>query len=259
MKTYSKEERIEAKNNLPRPVSGFLSSNTITEIYDGLIKKHHLNLWQGSLVSKTANLILLGLEPQSSIETNLHQVLPELSSATTREIVNDLNDRIFKEASRRLHENIIEPEPEWDVDEFGPKPTKDGAGSELPTDEELDKLAEKEAVEGWEDPEEEAERKAEIERAQSKPLSMTLEETANTSTSSIVAEKLGLVTDTSIENKKTELSIATPETQEEKIGEVPANSIPNETQTPVPVKPQASEAQKPAYKGGVDPYREPVE
>lgn len=259
MKTYSKEETAEARNKLPKPVNDFLSSNTITEIYDGLIKKHRLNLWQGGLMSKTTNLILLGLEPESALETSLHQALPELNNAAMREIVNDLNDRIFKEASRRLRENITEPEPEWDVDEFGPKPTKDAVTSVLPTDEELDKLAEKEAVEGWEDPEEEAERKAEIERAQSKTLSSTPEETTDTSASSIVAEKLGLIADMPAENANKEVVIPVPEIPEEKLGDVSANSAPNKTQNPPPVNTKVVEPQKPAYKGGVDPYREPAE
>lgn len=257
MKTYSKEEREEAKDKLPKPVRGFLSSNTITEIYGGLIKKHGLNLWQGSLMSKVANLVLLGLEPLSALETNLHQVLPELSSATTREIVNDLNDRIFKEASRRLHENIIEPEPEWDVDELGPKPTKETPATVLPTDEELDKLAEKEEAEGWEDPEEEAERKAELERARLKTLQPTPEETADSSPSSIVAEKLGLASDVPADNEKKELAIPAMPILEEKLGEQALKTAP--TETLAPIKPPASEAPKPAYKGGVDPYREPVE
>ncbi|MBP6945723.1 MAG: hypothetical protein KBC74_02380 [Candidatus Pacebacteria bacterium] len=257
MKTYSKEERAEAKDKLPKPVRDFLSSNTITEIYDGLIKKNHLNLWQGSLMSKVANLTLLGLEPMSALETNLHQALPELSSATMREIVNDLNDRIFKEASRRLRENIMEPEPGWDAEEFGPKPQEGAEATRMPTDAELDALAEKEEIEGWVDPEEIAE--AEAEKKRLATASVTLKEIVNTPSVSIVAEKLGLVADASPETKKTETDIPVTPISEEKLEGVTTDSTPSATQNPTSIKPQVSEAPKPAYKGGVDPYREPVE
>lgn len=257
MKTYSKEERVEAKDKLPKPVRDFLSSNTITEIYDGLIKKNHLNLWQGSLMSKIANLTLLGLEPMSALETNLHQALPELSSATMRELVNDLNDRIFKETSRRLRENITEPEPGWDVEEFGPKPQEGAEATRMPTDAELDALAEKEEIEGWVDPEEIAEAEAEKKRLATAPV--TLKEIVNTPSVSIVAEKLGLVADVSPETKKTETDIPVTLISEEKLGEAGTSNTPVEIQnTPTPTLP-VTEAPKPAYKGGVDPYREPVE
>lgn len=266
MKTYTQQEREQAMNALPVPVSDFLKSDTITNIYVGIGEKLNLNYRQIGLASQITNVTLLGLEPEHALETNIHQALPELSNTATRELVADINDRIFKEMQRRIKENIIEKKTEESEYELSLKPTneeleqyeaQEKVDSEHPIAyEELLKLAEKEKAER------KAKEYAEEVEAEKKRLVTTpptQEEGPDTPSSSIVAEKLGLVTDVPIENKKTELSIATPETQEKKIGEVPANSIPTETQTPVPVKLQASEPQKPAYKGGVDPYREPVE
>jgi len=109
MKTYSVEERTEAKKKLPRPVLDFLLSPTISNIYVGMQKKHNLDFRQLVLFCDVTNLTLMGLEPQSALETNLHQAMHELSNEGTRELVADTNDRVFKEAQRRLRENISEP------------------------------------------------------------------------------------------------------------------------------------------------------
>ncbi len=124
MKTYTKEERVEAMKKLPKPVSDFAKSDALTEIYLGLRKKHKLSIWEMSAISNVANLALVGLEPESGIEAAIHQELPEISNTTMREIIPDINDRIFKEARRRLQENITEEEP-WDEVEHGPKPSEE--------------------------------------------------------------------------------------------------------------------------------------
>lgn len=122
MKTYPDEEYIKARENLPRPIADFLSSDALTGIYVGIAKKLKLNLRQADAMSTIINATLLGLEPEHALEHNLHQELPELSNEKTRELVADINDRIFKEATRRLRENIITQE-EWDEATFGPKDT----------------------------------------------------------------------------------------------------------------------------------------
>jgi myosin heavy subunit len=124
MKTYTKEEREAAMKALPRPIADFAKSEVITEIYFGLQKKHKLNIWELSVVAGAANLALLGLEPESSVEPTIHQELPEISNAVLRELIADINDRVFKEAKRRLKENIVIEEP-WDEEEHGPKPTEE--------------------------------------------------------------------------------------------------------------------------------------
>jgi|GEM_PF-1149276 len=124
MKIYTKEERTEAMKNLPQPIADFAKSDTITEIYLGLQKKHKLNIWEISVVSNAANVALLGLESEGAVEPAIHQELPEISNAVMRELIADINDRIFKEAKRRLKENILEEEP-WDEVEHGPKPTEE--------------------------------------------------------------------------------------------------------------------------------------
>lgn len=154
MKDYTPEERREAKARLPKPIRDFIDSDALLQIYFGVIQKNHINWRQAGTLTEITNATLLGLESESALETNFHQALPELSADTMRELVADVNDRVFKEARRRLAENIVEPEPKWDEEELGPKP-KEEESEKLASDEELDKLAEKEEKEGWKPPEEE--------------------------------------------------------------------------------------------------------
>lgn len=266
MKTYTQQEREQAMDALPVPVSDFLKSDTITNIYVGIGEKLNLNYRQVGLASQITNVTLLGLEPEHALETNIHQALPELSNTATRELVADINDRIFKEVQRRIKENIIEKKTEQSEYELSLKPTdeelkqyeiQEKVDSEHPVEyEELLKLAEQEKAErkAKEDAEE-----AEAEKKRLATVPPTPEETIDTSTSSIVAEKLGLAPDVSPETKKAETSIPVTAISEEKLGRETINTASTETQTPAPIKPQASEAPKPAYKGGVDPYREPAE
>ncbi|TSD05718.1 MAG: hypothetical protein Greene07147_423 [Parcubacteria group bacterium Greene0714_7] len=252
MKTYTQQEREQAMDALPVPVSDFLKSDTITNIYVGIGEKLNLNYRQVGLASQITNVTLLGLEPEHALETNIHQALPELSNTATRELVADINDRIFKEVQRRIKENIIEKKTEQSEYELSLRPTdeelkqyeiQETVDSEHPVEyEELLKLAEQEKAErkAKEDAEE-----AEAEKKRLATTPPTPEETVDAPTSSIVAEKLGLVTDVPIENKK----------NEEKI----LKTAPTETQNSVPLKSKLTEPTKPVYKGGVDPYREPVE
>ena len=173
MKIYTIEEKNEARKKLPKPISDFLGSEILTKIYLGIGKKLNLNLRQMLAVSDITNVILMGLEPESVLETSLHQWLPELTNEATRELVADINDRIFKEAQRRLRERITEPEPFWDTDQWGPKidyPPQ-------PTDTELEKAIEVE--------EEEAKRRGitvneledlQVKEQEAKRLGITLEE-----------------------------------------------------------------------------------
>jgi hypothetical protein len=129
MQRYTSTQRIEAKKRLPEPTSSFLSSDTLSNLYLGIEQKHKLNLAQIMVVSEIVNDTLLGLEPESALETNLHQTLPRMSNADMRELVADLNDRIFKEAQRRLKENFIDttgtnpkPQPPPEPEDAAPMP-----------------------------------------------------------------------------------------------------------------------------------------
>lgn len=112
MKKYTAEEKAEARKSLPKPLAGFIGSQILTALYFGIKDKLKLNWSQVVDMCEVANVTLLGLEPEHALETNLHQYMPELSNADMRELVADLNDRVFKEAQRRLRENVIEPGPE---------------------------------------------------------------------------------------------------------------------------------------------------
>jgi hypothetical protein len=112
MRAYTQEERDSAYDNLPPPVKDFIGSTTLVNIYKGMGGKLGLNFRQMFAVSQITNLTLLGIEPESAFEANIHQFLPELSNEKTRELVADINDRIFKESRRRLQDNVREPQPE---------------------------------------------------------------------------------------------------------------------------------------------------
>lgn len=244
MKNYTRDEYAEARKKLPRPMNDFFDSKEFLTIYRGIFAKHKLNFNQSGIVSDIANATLMGLEPEAVLETNLHQMLPELSNAATHELVADMNDRLFKEARRRVQENIVTPEPVWDEEELGKKPSE--TDPPLLTDEELDKLVEKEKIEGWKDPEESAE-------DQEKRLAALTQTTpvieASTQTTSIVTEKLGISSappkDVSAIRSiqkvtpltpvvSTSVKVPTPGTAEQKPPQVPSSTR-------------------------IDPYREPIE
>jgi len=109
MKAVTQQIKDEAFNRLPLPLQDFLGSEALVAIYKGLATKLQLNFRQIFAVSEITNLTILGIEQESALETNIHLLLPELSNKKTRELVADINDRIFKEARRRLQENVIEP------------------------------------------------------------------------------------------------------------------------------------------------------
>lgn len=123
MKKYTQTERAEAKQKLPKPLQDFLGSRSLTDLYVGLMKKHKLTLYEVMGISEIANNTLLGLEPESALDHTIHQEMPELSNEKTRELVADINDRIFKEAQRRIRENITTPQPQWNEEVLGPKET----------------------------------------------------------------------------------------------------------------------------------------
>ena len=283
MKTYTTEERIEARKKLPRPVSDFFVSPEITNIYGGIAKKLALNLRQNSLMRDVVNATLLGLEPEHALETNLQQALPELSNVATRELVADINDRVFKEAKRRLEQNIVTPEPAWNETEWGPKPTEEDwkrfveqevRDRESPlakmSYEEIKSLADKEA----------AERKAkddaeEAEAAKKRPAVISQQEGTNgeniTSLPSVTivdqvlaseegskaeaaAEKEGSTNEPQMPGVSVAAErLAAPVTTKTPVGPVPPPAA-GTAQPPPPPVPQAPRAYK-----GADPYREPVE
>jgi hypothetical protein len=146
MKIYTFEEKMTAKAQLPKPVSDFLSSDTITTIYTSIVGKYPLSPAQIRTVTSIANTTLLRLEQESALETNIHQMVPELSNEVVRGLVDDIKSRVFAESARREREKILEPD-DWDEEAFGPKPSEEERGEQPISDEELDRLAEKEEEE----------------------------------------------------------------------------------------------------------------
>ncbi|MBY0539566.1 hypothetical protein K2P56_04010 [Patescibacteria group bacterium] len=109
MKTPTKEEQYGALIKAPKPLRDFIVSPTLLQIYGGIERKHKFTPAQMLTVSQLANLTLLGFESETALETNIHQILPDLSHTTTVELVADIHTRVFKEAQRRVEESILEP------------------------------------------------------------------------------------------------------------------------------------------------------
>ena len=224
MKTYSRQEKETAKQKLPPALADFLDAPVLPKLYLGIRDKMKLNLRQLMVMCEIANVTLLGLEPESALETNLHQYLPELSNADMRELTADLNDRVFKEARRRVQENVRENKNEIPKAESGDAEDEDDFSVRYPapyvpiarTAELADAAPEGEPNAGQTDPESD-EKSASIPRAPT-----------------IVEEKLGAPTESK------------PETV--LMGEKSA----------APAVATAQKSPSTAYHGQ-DPYREPVE
>lgn len=108
MKNYSPEERAAAIKKLPRPASYFVGSKRLYEIYKGIGNKLNLTQKQFMLMAEIAGVTLIGLEPESALEANIHYVMPELPNATAKELVLDIQDRVLKESQRRVKEEVFE-------------------------------------------------------------------------------------------------------------------------------------------------------
>ncbi len=242
MKIYTRQEKDTARSKLPKPIDEFLGSSVLTDLYVGIKKKLGLDLRQLMMFSEIANTTLLGLEDEHALETNLHQLLPELSNAQTRELSADINDRIFKEAARRLQNNIVEPKQVWDEEELGPKETYD---TKPISDVALEKLAAQQEKEGWvppidpnEGPDGDIPEDTEEEPDEEGDAAISKESSQTKQQPSIVEEKMGAAVQTKPE-------------------QVPAETATSEKQGAATSA--AVETPKPVYKGGIDPYREPVE
>lgn len=260
MKIHTKEERDEARKKLPKPLYDFLGSASLTNIYIGIQKKHALNLRQLLLFTEIANLTLLGLESESALETNLHQAMHELSNQAARELVADINDRVFKEAQRRVKENIPEPSI-WTE-----KPPEPQLSEEDRAEEEKRK-----AIENM--PDDDPRLLAEYEKDKAQALKRDEENKKELERALEEAKKDPVISEEDEEDSELEDAIdaipedvSVPRIVEQKLGIEPIPkplpaSVEPETKAPgATVQPPASApASKPTYKGGVDPYREPVE
>jgi hypothetical protein len=212
-------------------------------------------------VSNVVNATLLGLESESAVETNLHQEIHTLTNEQVHALVEDINLRIFKDARRRLEEQIIEEEP-WDEEELGPKTQ---ANEKLLSDAELDALAEKEEKEGWKPPEEEE--PASVAASSATPLAIPLETSGGAISAikpaepSIALEKLTAPVQTKTEVTEVRpqqtgiQSVVIPKPEEKPAAAVPATPPPT-------IAPSAHVPQTPPAPGtykGTDPYREAPE
>ncbi len=102
MKTYLTEEKSAAKNKLPAPLSQFLDSPDLAKIYADIEKKFRLNLRQIAALIEIIELTLVGLEPESNFPNNARATLPEFSSTQLEGIIENVDERIFFDAKRRL-------------------------------------------------------------------------------------------------------------------------------------------------------------
>jgi hypothetical protein len=133
MNNFTAQQYLNAKKKLPQALQDFLSSDDIDAIYNGIREKHSLTLPQFASLTRAASAILIKLEPESALEAKLHQELPALQSGVLRELVEDVKDRVFKEAARRVRENIITSKPEGEAATVfeGPVPTAEEIDREI--------------------------------------------------------------------------------------------------------------------------------
>lgn len=222
MKDHSVQEMEQALERVPKPIADFAISETLTTIYSEIAKRHKLNLRQIAEVSKVVNTTLVGLEPEERLGIEIHDTLLEFDNDALNPLVADINSLVFKEAKRRLQENIVE-EDTWDETELGPKP-KPEESVELISDEELDKLVEaEEKAGGFKGDEEE-------------------EGTAQTTAQNVGTAKTPAPQ--SIASQKIAGSVST------KPEHVASVDTPKKSATPSTQKKEM---------GGTDPYREPIE
>lgn len=289
MKTYSYTEVLQAREKIARPISDFIDSKAFQNIIDGFEVKFGFSVEQKTLSTSIIIATLVQLEPQSALETNIHQLLPELSNEKTTELAADIRDRAIKEADRRVKEGIIDPRFDWDEGIFGERPTfeqlearkkrfREEAQRALPP-EEVARLAEIDFRKQQEEEDREEAEYAANQKAQGiVPLSEDegeseeppLEEAPRTELAATIPRKtLGLSTDRErlSETFSTEAQIAPnllppavpialqklsiPSTVQEKLDEIP-NSL---AQTNISKISKADQAPPKAS----DPYREPTE
>jgi len=269
MKLHSREEREEVKRQLPKPINDFLTSPTLNTIYVGIQTKHKLNLRQLGLFADIGNVTLMGLETESALETNLHQAMPELSNEGARELVADINDRVFKEARRRVSESILEPSawsevkttPELSEEEKAENKRRELIETMRDDDPELLALYERDRKEAEE---REAANKKELEEAleQAKndpPLGQEDDAEDETPDTQVAGAETAPVSNIALQKLTAPTAVQAQEVQITK----QENGIQQITaQRPVQNTPQAArpnDVGSKIYPGGNDPYREPVE
>lgn len=277
MKIYTQAQNDEAVNKLPDPIYDFLVGPTLTTIYAGIQKKHNLDLRQLVLFATIANMTLIGLEPESALETNLHQAMHELSNQGAKELVADINDRVFKEAKRRLQENILEPsmlsqlrKQSQLTAEQQAELAEEARFNNLDDDDPAVLAAKKqEELETQKQEEESAkELQAALEAAKNDPPIKTGEEGEEPSDDteagdSVKTGAVGVEKKSTIIDEKLGASIETiPVKSSDTIITSGALAKPEfEIKNPEPTKPPAISVQTPKkiYADGVDPYREPID
>lgn len=243
MREYTPEERREARTRLPAPIADFLGSNALNVIYIGIRDKLRLNLQQLMIVSDIANVTLLGLEPEHALEANLHQYLSEMSNADMRELVADLNDRVFKEAQRRLRENVLEPKtPKLIV-------TYDSEGEPHLEGERQNDASEVQTHK--EQPEPVVAEPAETIGNEEAPENVRTVSVSEERLSSLVSATTTTTVPSSAQPAPAGIRNVT------KPAAVPPPAVTAVPAVPAPV-PQAAPITR-RYPGGVDPYREPIE
>ncbi len=105
MKTYTEEDKTDAKGGLPATLAEFIDSPDLVKVFTDIKEAFQLNLRQTAAVIEVSTLTLLGLESETDFPLSARTALPELSKENLDGIVKHANDHIFTEAKRRLLES----------------------------------------------------------------------------------------------------------------------------------------------------------
>ena len=281
MKIYAPIDILHAREKTARPISDFIDSQNWQNIMDGIMTKFGFSGEQKMLIDLILVSTLTQLEPTSALETNIHQLLPELSNEKTRELVADIRDRVIREADRRVAENIINSKFDWYEAVLGEKPTVDQLEARKKrfreeterglSVEEIRRLAEEDARKQQEQEEREEAEYAAALKAQGKvPLSdedgEDAPETLDPAPTLSLAQSVAI--QTAEEKMKTPEAAAVDGIRSVSIAQsklrAPSAAVPVETTSALPLA-EAAAAPKPATLtpppapkrvDGIDPYRE---
>jgi len=248
MENDSQEKLIDRYDKLPEDVQSAIFSSESAEIIQKIGQDYKLNIRQVGILADEAGLLMLGVNSPKEFVQNLNKRL-EVDKDTVQKIVREINTRIFakiRESLRKIH-GISEEK-------------KDETGTEKGGAEEKGERGEIEDTSPM----------AHIIKPRTAPFVVS-QKKPETGEISAPAEETPLpAEDTPIlPGKKQESATSQPNQKdlgkvgivEERKKEEGFRSKPSFTEIKLPEEttPQKEPPKKPIYKGGTDPYREPVE
>lgn len=122
MKNFSQQEVMERYDTLPDPVKDAIFAEATAEKMNEIGKKHNLLIDKIGILAKETGYVMLGLEHPNDFVGNLASMLG-VSTSEAREIVQDINESIFKPIREHLMQIHEKPAaPSYRSQTFTPRP-----------------------------------------------------------------------------------------------------------------------------------------